>query len=310
MKQYFDFTVTGKQLLPAWLLIWVLVYIPNGVNQYISTMHLSLGFTKTQDLIYQLGLMLVSYLVIFFFIKKVIEGVRYKEHNVKVDLDFFSYLTSVLVGFLLTIVTLGFYSPWFIRKITRLFCNNSTLDSEGFQFLGSGGKLLLIMLGFFIPLVILLIGYSMYAALGSPSSIAEFGIIPIVLIITLAFVYYFYKWFVDVDYKDYHIEWETEFWDSFGVILMQLLLTIVTLGIYLPMAYLRLYEYFSERTIARSVDVTLQFGFEYETKRDFLFIWGQLLLTLVTLGIYYPWAFANVGKRFLSQTYLEKVEDE
>jgi uncharacterized membrane protein YjgN (DUF898 family) len=68
-----------------------------------------------------------------------------------------------------------------------------------------------------------------------------------------------------------------------------------------------LFKYFSEKTVAVSDETTLRFGFDYDAKNDFFYIWGQMLLTMVTLGIYYPWAFSKIGKRVLSQTYLEQA---
>jgi hypothetical protein len=74
----------------------------------------------------------------------------------------------------------------------------------------------------------------------------------------------------------------------------------------MPMAILRLYKYFSEKTIATSPERKLKFGYAIDQLNDFLFIWGQTLLTIITLGIYYPWAFCKIGKRVLSKTYLRE----
>ena len=37
---------------------------------------------------------------------------------------------------------------------------------------------------------------------------------------------------------------------------------------------------------------------------DFKFMWKQILLTAITFGIYYPWAFSRIVNRVLTQTYL------
>ena len=76
-------------------------------------------------------------------------------------------------------------------------------------------------------------------------------------------------------------------------------------GIYIPMAMIKLYAYFTEKTIAQSEEGIRRFGFETDNLNDFLFIWGQTLLTIITLGIYYPWSISKIGKRILSRTYLE-----
>ncbi len=310
MKQPFDFTVTGRQLLPAWLLIYVCVLIPRGVDSYMTSKHQTMGLTPGQDLLYFFVLMIVTYLVYYFFIKKALEGVRYKEHNVEVNVDFSSYFFTIATGVLLSIVTLFIYTPWFIRNVTELFCDNSSLDSEEFSFLGKGGKLFWILfLTLFLPIVVMVIMFVSAYSNGKVEPDNKILFYIVALIVTIPYMYFLYKWFVDVNFKAYHIEWETELWPSLGVIAREALLTVVTVGIYLPMAYLHLYEYFSARTVARSEETTLRFGFNYDPTPDFLFIWGQTLLVLVTLGIYYPWAFARVAKRFLTQTTLDAVED-
>ena len=126
------------------------------------------------------------------------------------------------------------------------------------------------------------------------------------MIIMIPYMYLMYKWMIDIKYKDYHIKWKTDFFESCGKILVEVLLIMITVGIYMPLAYLKLFKYFSERTIAEKADSSLQFGYELDSKNDFLFIWGQLLLTIITLGIYYPWAYAKIGKRILEKTYVTK----
>jgi uncharacterized membrane protein YjgN (DUF898 family) len=313
MKQYFDFTVTGKRLLPIWLIMFVLIVIPYSINTYYSTTFIGevAQSAKMQSLAIQLLLMLVGYLLVFFFIKITMEGVRYKEKNVEVHVDFSTYLLTLLLGILLSIITLFIYTPWFVRKLTKLFCDNSSLDSEEFEFKGSGGRLfVIVLLTIILPMVVIGVLTGLLIA-SNPKDITTSLLFNfVILFVMLPYMYFTYKWFVDVDYKKYHIAWDTNFWESILKLFVEILVSTVTFGIYLPMAYLRLYGYFAQRTIATSEDSTLKFGFEYNAKKDFLYIWGQILLTIVTLGIYYPWAYANIGKRFLSQTYLENVDAE
>ena len=123
-------------------------------------------------------------------------------------------------------------------------------------------------------------------------------------------MYYFYKWQVNVKFRNYTIRWETGFWKSCGKILLEIILSIITLGIFYPLAILRLYTYFLGKTYATSENNRKGFGYDLENGKDFLFIWGQLLLTIVTLGIYYPWAYCNINSRILSKTYIQQVVSE
>jgi len=65
-----------------------------------------------------------------------------------------------------------------------------------------------------------------------------------------------------------------------------------------------LYKYFADKTLAISDERTLKFGYDINQKEDFLFIGKHTLLTIITLGLYYPWAFCEITNRIVSRTYL------
>ncbi len=47
------------------------------------------------------------------------------------------------------------------------------------------------------------------------------------------------------------------------------------------------------------------FHFQYQNGKGFGLVCGQILLSLITVGFYAPWALAKVGRWFLSNTYIE-----
>jgi len=307
MKNYFDFTLTGKRLLPVWIFLYLVVFIPYTVYSIKMNLSSTVGPPILSTLFLFL-IMMVGYLAIFYFIKIVIESVRFKENSIKFDGRFLTYFGKVMLGLVLSIVTIGIYMAWFIKDISKFFCNNCTLNSERFQFMGKGGRLFLILLlTIFLPIFILTILRLKFLYPTNKSLMGFILFEGIFMVILIPYLYFCYKWMVDLKYKSYSVKWKTQFADSLLKILIEFLLTIITCGIYLPMACLRLFKYFSERTFAESEDAMMQFGFEFEAKNDFLFIWGQILLTIITLGIYYPWAFSKIGKRFLTKTYLIKI---
>jgi len=84
------------------------------------------------------------------------------------------------------------------------------------------------------------------------------------------------------------------------------LLTVITLGIYGPLAFLRLYQYFITKTKGIADEgQTVRFGYDLQYGRDWLFIWGQLLLTIIPFGIYFPWAFCGITRLILRKSYVE-----
>lgn len=306
MKNYFNFILTGKKLLPIWLLFLVLFIVPYGI------MVLKINDIQTGEiqslLIFPLLMVLfvIAFLLTFYIAKLIIEGVVYNDKMIVFHGTFGKFIGIVLLGFFLSIITLGIYMAWFIRDINRFFINNSIYDSQSLKFQGKGGKLFVILLlTIIIPISILSIVMTTYI-LNNTGQLFSFMLIQqlITVIIMIPYMYFVYKWMVNIDYKDFNITWETSFWSSCSKIAFEILLTIITLGIYFPLAIIRLYKYFADKTIANENDRKLKFGYDIDLLNDFLFIWGQTLLTIITLGIYYPWAFCKIGKRILSKTYL------
>ena len=307
MKKYFDFTLTGKKFLPIWLVFYIVILVPYALYFTKITGQAPSGNSIPMALLI-LGIMIVSYIIYFYIFKISIENVKFNNRQIKFNGKFSTYLGKVLLGLLLSIVTLSIYMAWFIRNIIRFFVNNSSIDDTKFEFKGKGGTLFLIlMLSLFVPIIIFSIVMSKSLMLINEKSAYTLIFQGVIMIIMIPYYYLVYKWMIDIKYNDYHIRWQTNFFKSCGKILVEILLTVITLGIYMPLAYLKLFKYFSERTIAQKDTSSLQFGYELDLKNDFLFIWGQLLLSIITLGIYYPWAYSKIGKRVLTKTYVTEI---
>jgi len=314
MRDYFKFNLTGKKLLPIWLLFLVLFMVPYvflsvKVQAIPSGEHLLIIVYNCAILL----LLLVEYAILFFIVKISIENTEFRNSTFAFKGKFGQFMGILILGGFFTIITLGIYSPWFIKKMQQFFVGNSSFDSTPFEFLGKGGKLLVIflltlilpMIFFFAAIGVALAGnQQLFLNPSSGSVFSSFIMIIAVVVLLIPYMYYFYKWMVDVKYKNYLIRWETSFWKSCGKIALEILFSVITIGIYYPLAMLRLYQYFVERTVAVSAERTKKFGYDIASKDDFLFIWGQLLLTIVTLGIYYPWAYSKVIGRILGKTYL------
>lgn len=93
-------------------------------------------------------------------------------------------------------------------------------------------------------------------------------------------------------------------WFIFG----QVLLSGITLCLYLPMATIRIWRYYATRTVIGEDNIEKILGFSMTPKRDYFFILGQMLLTAITLGIYFPWGYARTMSRLIRQTYVETLE--
>ena len=265
-------------------------------------------------------LLIIEYVFVFVIAKMTIENTEYKGKSFFFNGKTSEFLGVLIPGFLLTIITIGIYSPWFIKNMYAFFAKKTSYNSENLEFRGKGGDLFLIFLfTLIIPLIIILVSVMIYSfammftltdKLQFTSPIDNFYAVImmlIIFIILIPYLYYFYKWMVDLKYKNYTIQWETGFWNAGAKIALETILSFVTIGIYAPLAILRLYKYFAERTIARSPEKSKRFGYDIEPWNDFLFIWGQVLLTFITLGIYYAWAYCKIAGRILKKTYVDEI---
>ncbi|GET28975.1 DUF898 family protein [Prolixibacter sp. SD074] len=307
MKNYFDFTLTGKKFLPIWLLYYLVYIIPMGVYYYER-------YAPGVELHYLkhifFPLLLIGLLIYYLIAKITIEHVQYGETNFRFGGGFWLFTGKVLLGAFLTVITLGIYGAWFARDINRFFIDNSSHSGHIFRFNGSGSKLfVIVLLVFMIPVIVFALSTIPFYSIKSEPLAFTISRYLFVLILAIPYYFLYYKWLININYKEYHIHWNTEWMPSVGKIALEAFLSVITLGIYLPMAFLRLYTYFSARTIAQKEDGAYIFGYDIEPTADFLFIWGQWLLTIVTLGLYRPWAYAKIRKRILSKTYVTASND-
>jgi uncharacterized membrane protein YjgN (DUF898 family) len=125
------------------------------------------------------------------------------------------------------------------------------------------------------------------------------------MILLTPYLYVVYKWMVDLRHGTRLVRWNTRFAEPVLVILLHMVLTIVTAGIYYPAAVLLLYRYFASKTEVVSENGSRKsFRFDGNLWRGFLLMWGQILLTIVTLGVYAPWGTCTVWAWLSEKTCL------
>jgi uncharacterized membrane protein YjgN (DUF898 family) len=309
MKKYFDFTLTGKRFLPAWLIYYVFFLVPLYAWRAYFLWRPPAIHPNRWLYVASMAIVLVGGVLSFLITRATIENIKYGEKQVGFNGNIFVYAGKYLLGTFLSMITLSIYTGKFMQNITGYIYDKSSIDSENFKFKGRAEKMWVIFfLALIIPLM-LLEKLSMHYLTGMDHTFLFKCFNHFVeLIIMIPFCYYSYRWMVDFKFKGYRIKWHTKVLDSCAKILVELLLSVITLGIYAPLALLKLYKYFSEHTIAENYISSLRLGYDLEPKEDFLFIWKQLLLTIVTVGIYFPWAYAKVGKRISNKTYLTEIE--
>jgi uncharacterized membrane protein YjgN (DUF898 family) len=228
------------------------------------------------------------------------------------------FLGLNLLGIFLTVITLGIYGPWYLTRVSRYLVGEVSYKERHLEFSGRGGRLFVIfLLTIVIPMIpLILVQLRLDPSVSSfPfAAVSPFQAFMLQLLAYLifysffaAYLYLIYRWFfTNLRYGEKSLFWNTYFWPAVSMIWVQMLLSVLTLGIYLPAAYIKIYRYLAGVTeihTEQGREGTL--GFQGQTGGGFGLLWGQMLLTVITLGVYTPWALARVGKWFLSNTYVE-----
>ena len=332
MKNYFDFKQTGTKLFLV-CIAYVICFITYGIYTYNVTMAriammqdpemlsaYGMGYGVGSSLASLWGALvywLVCLLLGFVFIRLMVDGIAYKGVTLRTDYNFGKYLWLVVSNGFLTIITLGIFYPWYYTRLIRYFSVNALYEGRPFRFKGLGSTLFCILtFVLIIPyaiLITLLVVSAGAAAVGSSffSGFAPVCIVLILLLLMLAY-YLMFKWFIDFSHGDKQFKLQAQTAPSVLFLFIQFLLTCFTLGIYYPAAIVLTYRYFVRRTVVFSSEdeLTGHFGYDGEPGWDFLYLLGQFLLCLITLGIYSPWMVVRVSRRLAGHTYVELPEGE
>jgi uncharacterized membrane protein YjgN (DUF898 family) len=320
MRREFDFNLDAKRFLPVFLAFFIPWLILEGLI-IVQSRRVEMMSDSTAGvfalLLLILALILLTVILYIPILRKLVPAVSFNNQAFHFQGSIGKFFGLNILGIFLTAITLGIYGPWYFTRICRYLVGEVSHQDQPLEFAGRGGRLFLIFLLTIvlpmIPLVIIQTRLDPTIA-ANPLALRPFESFMLQLLAQLifwsfiaAYLYEIYRWFfTNLHHRGYFLYWNTRFWPSVSLIWVQFLLSVVTLGIYLPAAYIRIYRYFVEHTEIRSdQDAVGRLGFDGQTSRGFGFLWGQILLTLITVGIYTPWAWAKVGKWFLSRTYVE-----
>jgi len=324
MKDNFSCSLTGarwwKQYL-GFLVLFLALFIPLE----LAAIKMSLpgagnGLSSLLFILVMLVLIIVLDAAFTIILAKIIyQSIAVRGESFTFTGEIGPFIKLTLIGSLLSIVTLGFYFPWFTKKLTDYIAQNSGYRGEKAAFLGKPGKLLkYFLLALWLPIIgwsILFVLLITAAIMNLGGAVVLFVILAVIVyiaifIVMVPFIYLSYKWYFNIQWKDIRITWKTEFWPSCLMITGQILLTIITLGIYWPALYIKCYRYFAARTVLETAGKeTARLGFEGRTGSGFGLLWGQALLSIITLGIYLPWAYANCMRYFINGTFIEDKQE-
>ena len=197
---------------------------------------------------------------------------------------------ELFVGWLLTMITFGIYTPWFICKMHRYLSSKSSVGptQKGvlkLQFVGEGGKLFVV---YIVNVLLTMITFGIYG----PWAACKLT-----------------KWFAEhsvavaPDGSQYKLRFNGEGGSLFGVWIVGALLMMVTFYIYTPWFMCKLRKWFYTHTqIEENGQPAGQLDFVGEGG-DLFGTWiGGVLLTIITLGIYGAWFECNLSRFWLQNT--------
>jgi uncharacterized membrane protein YjgN (DUF898 family) len=197
---------------------------------------------------------------------------------------------TFLVGYLLTIVTIGIYTPWFYCKLVNFMLSNTTLGPTRrgdlrLEFTGKGGELF----------VTFLVGYLL--------TLITIGIY------TPWFMVKLIKFFANnttaaaQDGTRYRLNFEGTGGELFVTFLVGMLLSMITLYIYMPWFMCKLRKVLYTRTAILENEQPVG-NLDFEGTGGQLFVTGLvgMLLCAVTLYIYMPWFQVKLTKFWAENT--------
>ncbi len=96
--------------------------------------------------------------------------------------------------------------------------------------------------------------------------------------------------------------------ELFGKLIVGLILTAITLYIYMPWFMCKMFDYFASKTVANTPAGPVRFHFKGTGGTLFGKFIGGLLLTIITAGIYMPWFIIGLVKWGCENTHAQTAD--
>jgi len=213
-----------------------------------------------------------------------------------------TFFGIVLVNWLLTIVTLGFYHPWAKAKQLKFMYSSTSLDGDRFAFNGTGKEMFkgyIKALAFFVLIFgvfFLLITLEQFYVAAIFFYFALIAIFP--LIIHGSYRYRMSR----TSWRGIRFGYRGDRNELFSNYFKWIFFSIITLGIYGSWMEMKMRKYIIGNVRAGDVE------FNYTGKGLEYFLIGLkgLVLTIITLGIYSFWFYKKLFAYYIENMYLQK----
>jgi uncharacterized membrane protein YjgN (DUF898 family) len=190
---------------------------------------------------------------------------------------------TLLVGYLLTLITVGIYMPWFMVKMIKFFTNNATATAQDgtryrLNFEGTGGELF----------VTILVGYLL--------TMITIGIYGPWFICKLRKTIYQRTAILENEQPVGNLDFEGKGGELFVIFLVGMLLMGITLTIYRFWFEVKMQKFYAENTRIHYQGRTFAGAFHGTGGEYFVTILVGGLLCAITVGIYTPWLMIKLWK--------------
>jgi len=308
MKNYFKADIQGRGFFKT----YILFFIPIVVLSFFSN-----PADETRTLFSAIASIADSYLSMllgFAFFCYAVKSVFFKDEGFLFEGSLGRFAPKALKWLLLSIITLGIYTPWYVRNYINFYLENLSYKNEKGEFQSRAGTLLKYMfLLVYLPVIVLTVIMAFFLIRSSGNFYPESGFlfgaaaVVIVFLILIPFIYFYFLWLINIRFAGYKITFNRSLSETAGFLIVQILLSIITVFIYYPAACVKIFKFLAEGTslATEAGSEAGSFGFDGPAGKGFGLLWGQALLSIITVGIYGPWAMSKVSSWFISNTFIE-----
>ena len=140
-------------------------------------------------------------------------------------------------------------------------------------------------------------------------TILDIAVFFLLFFVAIPFESLIIRWAIEVKTRETQVRFEGAISRACAFVALQTLLSIVTIGIYWPIQAIKTWMYFAARVAWKKQTQTGEergiAGFDGSIKKGFALLWTQAILCAITLGLYFPWAFARCADYFIGHTFVE-----
>lgn len=204
---------------------------------------------------------------------------------------------------LLTLITLGIYSPWARTERRKYLWQNVEVGGQRLRYHGTGAEL---FVGYLKVALVYGVLFGVPMVISMVNSIAGLivqvlGFFAIVLLIPIA-IYGSRRYRLSrTSLRGVRFGQDPGAKGFLRVYLVTFLLSAVSFGLYMPVGQNHLHEYLTSRSRYGSE----RFAYDGSDSDAWRIVFVGMLLSMVTLGIYYPWYMAEFARFRVSHTIFQ-----